>query len=419
MNRRALVRGIQLVVLLTLASLAWVLYSSVSREQASLAEGFSRLSLGWLLVAAVLALQEGVCGGLRMWVLARVLEPKLHVRTAITSEFVLMFVAGVTPGQAGAPVSQIAVLVNGGMRIADVATAELLTASCTVSFFLLTAAGVAVLKSTGNLALDGGAGVDVLLWISTGTFGMALFGMTLAAASPRLLKLVVGVLARVVGPLYRALLRALASSRRLGPWATRQLAAEGRFVRGVERTIDDFHAGIRLFVRKGKLAYATAFLLTFGFFCSRFAVSYFILLALGVPTEPRTFVTVGPPIVQIIIVQAVLNFALYLSPTPGASGVAEAGSNALMRPWVSGAAELPYLVLWRILALFLCMFVGGLYVFRYLGTDVLEERVKKAEAEKKRLAELRDREAERAREPSTGEPGAPAEAGLESMRREG
>ena len=72
-----------------------------------------------------------------------------------------------------------------------------------------------------------------------------------------------------------------------------------------------------------------------------------------------------------------------MSPTPGASGVAELGSGSLMKPWVSGAYELPYLILWRILALFLCMFVGGIYVFRYLGTDVLEQRVKDAEAERR------------------------------------
>ena len=88
---------------------------------------------------------------------------------------------------------------------------------------------------------------------------------------------------------------------------------------------------------------------------------------------------------QVVLIQALLNFALYLSPTPGASGVAEAGSTALMSPWVKGPYELPYLVLWRVLALFLCMFVGGIYVFRYLGTDVLEKRIKENEAEKERL----------------------------------
>ena len=35
------------------------------------------------------------------------------------------------------------------------------------------------------------------------------------------------------------------------------------------------------------------------------------------------------------------------------------------------------------------MFVGGLYVFRYLGTDVLEKRVNETEAAKQALEEAR------------------------------
>ena len=38
---------------------------------------------------------------------------------------------------------------------------------------------------------------------------------------------------------------------------------------------------------RGKRAYAVAPVLTFGFFCSRFAVAYFILLGLGIPTTPQ------------------------------------------------------------------------------------------------------------------------------------
>lgn len=60
-----------------------------------------------------------------------------------------------------------------------------------------------------------------------------------------------------------------------------------------------------------------------------------------------------------------------------------------MSPWVDEAHALPYLVLWRVLALFLCMFIGGTYVFRYLGTDVLERRAKEAEAARAALAPQR------------------------------
>lgn len=380
MNRRTIVRGIQLIVGITLATFALLIYRGIESKQADLAAGFAHLQPGWLLLAAVCALQEGVFGGLRIYVLGRVLSTELRARTAIISEFVLMFCAGVTPGQAGAPPSQVAVLVNGGMRFVDVATALLLTAACTITFFLVSALVIFILRATGHFVVTGGTQVDYLLGLSVTVFGSGLIALVLCAAYPPLLKGVVRALAVPAGSLVRAVLRVLARVSRLRPWAEAQLARPGALRGRLVHSVDDFHQGFRTYLARGKRAYAVAQLLTFGFFCSRFAVAYFVLLGLGIPTTPRTFVTVGPPIVQVVLVQALLNFALYLSPTPGASGIAEAGSTALMAPWVGGVYELPYLVLWRILALFLCMFVGGIYVFRYLGTDVLERQVKEVNA---------------------------------------
>jgi uncharacterized membrane protein YbhN (UPF0104 family) len=385
MNRRTLVRGIQLIVAITLVTFAVLVYRGVQTKQASLVAGLAHVRPGWLLLAAVLALQEGICGGLRIFFLGRVLSKELRVRTAIVSEFVLMFCAGVTPGQAGAAPAQVAVLAHGGMRIVDVATASLLTAACTIVFFLASAVLIFVLRETGNLFVPGGSEVDYLLGLSVTVFGSGLVALVLCAAYPPLLKGVLSGLAVPAGVVVRIGLYVCARVPRLRRWAEAQLAKPGALRARLVRSVDDFHEGFHIYLRRGKRAYAMAQLLTFGFFCSRFAVAYFILLGLGLPTTPRTFVTIGPPIVQVVLIQALLNFALYLSPTPGASGIAEAGSNALMSPWVAGPHELPYLVLWRILALFLCMFVGGLYVFRYLGTDVLEQRVKEAEAERRRL----------------------------------
>jgi len=393
-NRAHLVRGIQLIVGITLATFAYLIYRGIANKQADLAAGFASLEPGWLALAAVLALQEGVCGGLRIFVLGRVLSRELRLRTAIVSEFVLMFCAGVTPGQAGAAPSQVAVLVHGGMRFVDVATAELLTAACTITFFLASALVVYVLRMTGHLVVSGGAQIDYLLGFTVAVFGSALAALILAAAYPPLLKGIIRGAAVPAGFVARGALRLLARVGRFRAAAEAQLQKPDLFRARFARSVDEFHEGFRIYLRRGKRAYLLAQLLTFGFFCSRFAVAYFILLGLGIPTTPRTFVTLGPPIVQVVLIQSLLNFALYLSPTPGASGIAEAGSNALMSPWVGGVYELPYLVLWRILALFLCMFVGGIYVFRYLGTDVLEKRIKENEAAKKALddeAELVDR----------------------------
>jgi uncharacterized membrane protein YbhN (UPF0104 family) len=278
------------------------------------------------------------------------------------------------------------------MRFVDVATASLLTAACTIIFFLTTALGIFVLHETHHFVVADGTRIGLLLGATVGVFGAGLVALILCAAYPPLLKGVIRALAVPAGALVRFVLRRLTGFARTRPWAERQLAHPGQGRARLLHSVDEFHEGFHVYLQRGKGAYALAQLLTFGFFCSRFAVAYFILLALGLPTTPETFVTIGPPLVQVVLVQALINFALYLSPTPGASGFAEATSTALMAPWVSGAYNLPYTVLWRILALFVSMFVGGVYVFRFLGTDVLEERVKevkKAEEERRAQEEAR------------------------------
>jgi uncharacterized membrane protein YbhN (UPF0104 family) len=322
-----------------------------------------------------------------MFTLCRVLTPDVRPRHGIISEFVLMFVAGVTPGQLGAPLAQVAVLVRAGMRVAEVATAELLTGFCTVLFFMLTAVGLMVLRARGLLVVEGAAQLDWLVGFSAVVFGAVLAVMILGAAFPAVLRGLVRGGASLFGPAWHGAIRRLAARPRLAALRSWPGAGEGYLSARLLASLDHVHRGFVIYARRGKLAVLAAFVLTFGFFCARFAVAYFILLGLGVSTEPRVFVAVGPPIVQVILAQALLNFALYLSPTPGASGIAEAGSTAIMSPWVYGAHELPYLVLWRGLALFLCMFVGGTYVFRYLGTDVLEAEARRAGAAPPELEE--------------------------------
>ncbi|MFO0605250.1 MAG: flippase-like domain-containing protein [Polyangiales bacterium] len=385
MNRATLIRGIQLVIAITLGTFAFLLWRAVSVHRADLSAGLADLHPGWIAVASVFALQEGVCGGTRMFVLSRVLCPEVRYRTVVASEFVLMFVGGVTPGQLGAPVAQVATLVEGGMPFTAIATAELLTAFCTMSFFLLSAVALMSMRAAGLLAVPGAEALDVLVGFSALVFGAALAALLLCVLHPPFLKAAFRAAGGVLGAPKQALVRLARRTERLAAVGDHPLAAAGALTQRLVLSVDRVHDGFRVYARRGKLALATAFGLTVGFFWARFSVAYFLLLGLGLSTTPRPPVAPLPDFLQVIAVQSLLNFALYLSPTPGASGVAETGSNVLMSPWVDEAHALPYLVLWRVLALFLCMFIGGTYVFRYLGTDVLERRAKEAEAARRAL----------------------------------
>ncbi len=270
-----------------------------------------------------------------------------------------------------------------GMRFGDAAAAQLMVGTCTITFFLSSAAIIFGMERAGLLVLTGGTGLDVLVGLSLFVFGACFVGVILAVVFPGTLKAIVRAGGRLLGPVGRSALRAMTHVR---PWrasAEALLSRPGSVVARLELTADDLHSGVRVYLRCGKRAYLGALLVTWGFFGSRFAVAYVILLGLGIPTTPSSFVAWGPPILQVILIQALLNFALYVSPTPGASGIAEAGSIWLMAPWVRGVFELPYLVFWRLFALFSSMFVGGIYVFRYLGADVIEKRVGEGEANAK------------------------------------
>ncbi|MBK8697919.1 MAG: hypothetical protein IPN17_38155 [Deltaproteobacteria bacterium] len=135
------------------------------------------------------------------------------------------------------------------------------------------------------------------------------------------------------------------------------------------RAVDRVHEGFAVYLQRGRWAVLQAFGLTVAFFWARFSVAFFILKGLGLSTTPHTYVAPGPPSPRSSRCRPCST-----SSPPGRLGIAEAGSNTLMSPWVPTDYELPYLVLWRILALFLCMFVGGAYVFRYLGTDARAPR---------------------------------------------
>jgi hypothetical protein len=383
MNRATLIRGIQLIVAITLITFAFLIYDGIREHKAGLASGFANVRPGWLLLAAVVALQEGLIGGVRVWVLGRVLYPKLKLRDSVSSEFVLMFCSGVTPGQSAGPPSQAAVLALSGMTVVEAATTEFVIASCTIIFFLSSAVAIFLLQENGLFVVAGESQIRWLLGFTVVAYCSALVALILGAAYPPLLKGALHLVSRILSPVWRFILRLAVNLPRFRARAEAALAAPGAYTLKLAAGIDDCHEGFAVYLKRGKAAYGVAMVLTVLFFYVRFSCAYIILIGLGLSTTPSSFVTVGPPIFQIILVQSLLNFALYLSPTPGASGIAEAGSNALMSPWVRGVFELPYLVLWRLITLFLSMFVGGVYVFRYLGTDVLEKQVKEAEEAKR------------------------------------
>ncbi|MEZ4301833.1 MAG: UPF0104 family protein [Polyangiaceae bacterium] len=363
MNRRSIVRGVQFIVGITLLTFAYLTFDSFRENPEGLRLGFSHVRPLWLILGAVLALQEGVCGGLRIWVLGRVLYPKLRARTAVISEFVLMFAAGVTPGQLGAAPSQVAVLMTGGMKFADVATVELLVASCTITFFLLSALVIFALREAGLFIVYGKVPIDWLLGVGVAGFGSGLVLLIFSAAYPPLAKGVVRAGSAVLSPIWHAILRLFTRFSRTRTWAEGSLSRKGDLRTRMMLTVDDFHHGFRIYMKRGKRAYLTAL------------PPHLRLLLLPLrrrlfrPPRPRTahhphclrhcrpaphpdHPRPGPP-----------QFRPLPLPHPQRRQPRRGQQSGSHVPVGKGPLRRPYVLVWRLLAQFLCMFVGGVYVF--------------------------------------------------------
>jgi len=75
---------------------------------------------------------------------------------------------------------------------------------------------------------------------------------------------------------------------------------------------------------------------------------------------------------QVLMIQFVLYFLLYFSPTPGGSGIAEGGAFALFAAFVPRHILGMYVILWRFFTVYMWAFIGGSLVVNSLGFRMLD-----------------------------------------------
>jgi uncharacterized protein (TIRG00374 family) len=78
-------------------------------------------------------------------------------------------------------------------------------------------------------------------------------------------------------------------------------------------------------------------------------------------------------VIKVIMVQIVLYFIRYFSPTPGGSGVAEGGFYMLFLPLVPRHILGLLVILWRLFTSYLGIFLGGLVIMKQFGLEQMEK----------------------------------------------
>ena len=284
---------------------------------------------------------DTVAGGLRIWIVCRVLEPGISFWTCLRAEWANMGVSMLTPSQTGGGFGQIYMLYRGGATVATAMTISLI--SFLGSMICLLCIGLYSLVFSGMDKMGGVFRSAVLMF----TVVSAL--MVLAGFFPSVFQKAIHWCSKafmLIRGKRRMAIRFFPSRKSdseagdvsIGPLAERLVVF-----------IHAYHLDVQRFISLGKASFAWVFLLSLIFLFSRALMAFLCLRFLGIQV-----CTLG----EVLKIQMSLIFLVYFAPTPGGSGLAEGISLSMMSHIVPIALAPYYNLLWRTTTLYLPALAG-------------------------------------------------------------
>jgi uncharacterized protein (TIRG00374 family) len=280
-----------------------------------------RLHWIWVLAGLGLASMDWIAGGLRLWVVARHVFPRPPLKGLILAGGMGAWAAYITPLNSGAGPMTMYTMRRYGVPLPVAVTSTFMSFVATILFFAI-AGPLAVLFGAGRSLGQRG---DVL--------GLSLYDLFLGS-----LVIVAGI-----GILMAAV---LFFPRLVRDLIQRAAVAIGRRSRRVgirleklQAGIDQAHESVVAFNSpRGWLALFWATILSGPSHANKLLAGYVALRALGIHTN----------FVDILLIQTLIMFLLYFAPTPGASGVGEVLSAAVMSSYVPRELTPIYILIWRL-----------------------------------------------------------------------
>jgi uncharacterized protein (TIRG00374 family) len=326
-------RGLEIFLLISLVGFA-VTFIYGKNPQASI-DKLLHLHWAWLLVGLLLASMDWIGGGLRLWVVARVVHPNPPLGGMMLAGGMSAWGSYLTPLQSGAAPMMIYTMRRFGVPVPVAVTSTLMTFIATVAFFAI----------AGPLAIVFGAGKS--LGNHDAVLGLSLYDLFLGSLGV-FVTLGFILIAVIIFPRHISALL-----HRIADWAGRRSTRIAARLEGLRRGIDQANASVQVFNSpKGWLALFWAILLSAPSHANKLLAGYVAMRTLGIHAN----------FVDILLLQTLITFLLYFAPTPGASGIAEVLSALIMAAYVPKELTPVYILVWRlILSYFTIAF--GFFIF--------------------------------------------------------
>ena len=330
---KVLRRGFELFLLVSLVAFLGILYYTGSFR--TFLGSLGEIRWVWLLVGIGLASMDWLGGGLRNWILVRHIHPNPSPTGMILSGGMGAWAAYVTPLQSGAAPMTMFAMTKYGVPLPKALTATFMSFVATVAFFAI----------AGPLAIALGAGRS--LGTRGDLLGLSLYDLFLGSltvfAGLGVLLVVVVVFPRIATSIIQWL------AGLVGKKSARVAARLGSLRAGLAQA----HEAVKLFrTARGWLALVLATIVSGPSHANKLLSGYVALRAIGVQAH----------FVDVLLLQTMITFLLYFAPTPGASGIAEVLSAAVMSTYVPLGLVPLYTILWRLVLSYYTI-AFGFFVF--------------------------------------------------------
>jgi hypothetical protein len=302
-------------------------------------QGIGRIHWIWLPVGLALASLDWLGGGLRLWVVARHVHPRPWLPGMFLAGGMGAWAGYITPLNSGAGPMTMYTMRRYGVPLPVAVTSTFMSFVATILFFAI----------AGPLALLFGAGQS--LGQRGNVLGLSLYdlfrGSLTIVGGIGVLMAVVILFPRVVADLIHRVAEAVGRrSRRVADRLER-----------LREGIDQAHASVVAFNSpSGWLSLFWATILSAPSHANKLLAGYVALRALGLNAN----------FVDILLLQTLVMFLLYFAPTPGASGIGEVLSAAVMASYVPRELTPIYILLWRLILTYFTLAFGFLVFSRWV-----------------------------------------------------
>jgi len=342
-------KGLIIFIILAFGGNALIIFKTVDSETINTIVSSNKL---YLLAALLLMLLAWTWDALRFCALARSAQEKVSFKLGMILTWVNYFACAVTPMQTGGGPVQVYMIYKRGIPIGKGIAITMMRTMLTVLLLTLIVPLSFVIDPTiiNQSSFVKGI-VKYVFAVVFMTWGFIAFTIYRPDLVKKAGKGVTIWLKRFK----------IIKKERILPWS-----------RWISRETDNYNLNIRLSFSVGIWNFIFAAICSALHLLTIFSVLPCLMMAMGLPFN----------YVQTILTQAILMFAIYFIPTPGASGVAEVGGAAIFTTLMAENMAGMMAILWRFFTEYLSILMGIIVVIRLIGWSETENIYKADEAEK-------------------------------------